>query len=89
MWLSQERTVNAMKYKLSHAWPVHGGSSVIPGGVIIDDTLVTFLTGVIPPSDSVPLDQATYNWLASVYGSTNVPPVEGGTQSIPQTQRRR
>jgi hypothetical protein len=80
--------VTAMKYRLSHAWPVHGGSALIPGGTIIDDTVTTFLTGTIPPSDSVPQDLATRIWLASIYGNAVVPPVEAGAESVQRTQRR-
>jgi hypothetical protein len=67
--------VTAMKYRLSRAWPVHGGSALIPGGTVIDDTVTVFLTGVVPPSDSVPQDLGTYVWLASIYGAAVVPPV--------------
>jgi hypothetical protein len=70
-----------MKYQLAHSWPVHGGSAVIPGGTIIDDTVTTFLTGVIPPSDSVPQDLATRIWLTSIYGNAVVPPVPSSTKT--------
>jgi hypothetical protein len=68
-----------MKYQLAHPWPVHGGSALIPGGVIIDDSVATFLAGTVPPPDTVPLDLATRIWLVAVYGSI-VPSVPSSTK---------
>jgi len=71
-----------MRFRVHHAWPVHGGAVVIPGGTVIDDA--THLAGVIPPPDVTPLDQATRDWLVKAYprhqGYPEIKPVEEGSR---------
>jgi hypothetical protein len=56
-----------MRYVVRSPWPVSGGAAVISGGVVIDDSTHPFLSGVVPPPDSEPLDQATRDWLVAAY----------------------
>jgi len=58
-----------MRYRVNTTWPVSGGSMLLAGGTIVGDTQPnwSFLGGVIPPPDCTPLDQATRDWLVSVY----------------------
>jgi hypothetical protein len=58
-----------MHYRLTKQWPVR--DAVIPAGTIVDDdqssNWSSIVLGLVPPPDSIPLDQATRNWLVQAY----------------------
>jgi hypothetical protein len=68
-----------MRYRVNSAWPVHGGSAIIPGMTEIDDSINTLLVGVVPPLDCTPLDEATREFLVRTYPGHVIAPVPSAT----------
>jgi hypothetical protein len=69
------------RYRIQHQWPVAG--IVIEGGTVIDtsEPHQGFLSGAVPPPDSLPLDEDTRKWLVFAYREHGVeiapvPPTE-------------
>jgi hypothetical protein len=60
-----------VRYIVHHAWPVQGGSVIIPGETTIDTSQpgAAFLIGVVPPPDSTPLDQEAVDMLRRAYSA--------------------
>ena len=62
-----------MRYQLgcNQGWSIKGGAVLIPQGTIIDsgsnDPWSSLVTGLNPPLNAIPQDQATYDLMKTIY----------------------
>jgi hypothetical protein len=75
--------VPPLNYRTHSAFPIAGGSAVIPGETVINTGLAggfPFMSGVTPPPDVTPLDQTTHDFLVQAYayatGAPNFPGIK-------------